>query len=1182
MSQASLGAGPYRNSNLFSGYYLDERVGDLAQWECDDQARAVFETLQDIWEKEAPLVDSKKEDELLSTWIDRVLSVLGFGTLSETTLPDGGGYNDRLLFESGEKRRDAELRKKEGETEAMYGLASAVLEAKQWDADFTQRLGEARSYRDASHQVKYYLEHTPEQLQWGILTDGRRWRLYGTKDYATETYYEVDLPELLESGDLEAFKYFYAFFRPAAFRESAGTSFLDTVWSESETAAQELGEDLQDNVFTALRVLGEGFVETNDLDIDPDDEAALDQLKEQSLVLLYRLMFVLYAESRGLIHPDDPDSKDEYEANFSLDQLRLDIHEDITGGGSFADYSEHATTMWNRLQDLFRLVDEGEESLGVPPYNGGLFDRETHAFLAEHDVADRYVAEVVYRLGTTADDGSFVLADYADLDTRHLGSIYEGLLEHQFRIAPEEYAAVAEDGGQVWQPASAVDDGDAVETVAAGDLYVVNDDGERKATGAYYTPDYVVTYIVEETIDPLLADIDADLRADGLDPADREYFQRYWERVRDLTILDPAMGSGHFLTTATGYLTERVMEVVREQEIQSYDEQELRRDIAKECIYGVDVNGMAVELAKLSMWLETLAADRPLAFLDHHLKTGNSLVGSDVTAVLSDDGDGEDGQLTLTQAFARVRERTLEHVMDLMADLLAIDNEDLADVKSMEDLYDEIREDALYQRLFELTNVHTAERFGLDVPADAYERMADAIEDAEDWAEIREADWFASAQAMAADEDFFHWELEFPEVFFGEDGERRDDAGFDVVAGNPPYVNIMLIPDKQKDYLKKSFETAFRRFDLYVLFSELAYSLTRPQGSFAYIVPDKILTESYASKWRKSVLSGRAIRSILDLRDQNVFEDATNSPVVYIAQNCGQFDSITVDVRQDNRIQEEMELPSSEFERLPNSQIRIDWSNHTSSVLSTIRSDSFPLSRLFYASWGAQPGNQSRFMFDEYPEHLENNIKELIKGSDIGRYSINYAGRYLWYDRDELHRPAFPELFECTKICIPKVAGENGLMAALDDEEYYTTDSVTNLIRKVDLMAADEETLGARGIEAVEENRPDDASDSVKTFDRDTTIYSDDLELSRKVSMKAVLGIINSELIHYYYSKAVSGQLNVFPEHIRRLPLVHKEEDFDKLVEPVEKLQDLTEQKSTLNLSLRDHLGSYSDGQTLA
>ena len=726
MSQATLGSAPYRNSDLFSGYYLDERVDDLDTWDCDEEAREALDELRQLWEYEGELVASYKEDELLDSWIDEVLNVLGFGTLSETTLPDSKGYNDRLLFESDETRRDASMRKRGGDHEAMYGLASAVLEAKQWDADFTKRFAETRSYRDASHQIKYYLEHTLERLKWGILTDGKTWRLYGTKDYATETYYEVNLPELLESGDLESFKYFFCFFRPAAFREVSGTSFLDTVWNESETAAQELGEDLQDNVFTALRILGEGFVETNDLDIDPDDEEKREELKEQSLVLLYRLMFVLYAESRHLISPDDPSREAEFEENFSLDELRRKIHDDITSGDSFEDYSEHSTSMWGRLKDLFRLIDSGEKLLGIPPYNGGLFDDDTHEFLVENEVANRYIAEVVYRLGTTHSDNDdgYVLADYADLDTRHLGTIYEGLLEHQFRIAPEQYAAVSEDGGQIWKPATEVSVADAVETVERGELYVVNNEGERKATGAYYTPDYVVAYIVEETIDPLIADIKENIANEqGLEPGDKGYIAPFLEQVRDLTVLDPAMGSGHFLTKATGYLTEQVMEVIREQEIQSYDEQEIRRIIAKECIYGVDVNGMAVELAKLSMWLETLATDQPLAFLDHHLKAGNSLVGSDITEVLSDDIEQE-GQITLTQALARVRRETLGHVMELMQDLLAIDNETLADIKSMEDIYGEIRSDPLYQRLFELANVRTAEQFGLDVPEGVYEEMA--------------------------------------------------------------------------------------------------------------------------------------------------------------------------------------------------------------------------------------------------------------------------------------------------------------------------------------------------------------------------------------------------------------------------------------------------------------------------
>ncbi len=876
MSQATLETRPYTNSNLFSGYYLDERLPHRSEWDCAEAARDALEEIQALWANEGEIVAGYDEDPLLKNWIDEVLQCLGFGTNVETTLPDGGGFVDILLFADTDARRDAAAVYLDTEDTAdLFDGGLGLLEAKQWDADFTQRFSERRPYRNASHQIKHYLERTPESIQWGILTNGRKWRLYGTKDYETQTYYEVDLPELLEEGDLEAFKYFYLFFRPEAFQASGGTTFLDSVRAESETVAQQLGADLQDNVFTALGVLGRGFVETNDLAIESGDAQTLGLLKEQSLVLLYRLMFVLYAESRGLIHPEGSDAVGEYEANFSLDSLRLEIHEEIgeTATGFEDAYSEYSTTMWSRLEDLFRLIDEGEESLGIPPYNGGLFNREQHAFLTEQAVSNRYLAEVIYRISTTEnDDGRYVLADYADLDTRHLGSVYEGLLEHQFRIAPEPYAAVAEDGGQVWKPATEVTVAEAVEAVDSGALYVVNDEGERKATGAYYTPDYVVTYIVEETVGPLVEDIKADLAEQGFESGTHEYLGAFYRRVLELKVLDPAMGSGHFLTRATEYLAEQVMTEVRELEDATvFDEQKVRRDVAKECIYGVDLNGMAVELAKLSMWLETLAADQPLAFLDHHLKAGNSLVGSDVTEVLSSEEDTTgDGQLTLYQALSRVRQDTLEHVMERMQALLEIDNETVDDVKSMEEIYDEVRADPFYQRLFELTNVHTAERFDLEVPEDAYERMARAIDDDEAWADVQEAPWFETAQAMAAEESFFHWELEYPEVFFGGDGAKLEDAGFDAVVGNPPYVRQEQIKE-MKQILSNFYEVYSPAADLYTYFIEQGYELLGENDRLGYIVSNKFMKADYGRPLRQFLLSKTQISALCDFQDLPVF-----------------------------------------------------------------------------------------------------------------------------------------------------------------------------------------------------------------------------------------------------------------------------------------------------------------------
>jgi len=873
MSQVTL-SGEYHNSNLFTNHYLDERLPDREVWDCDEEAAAAFEDLQDLFELEEPILEGKNEDSLIDDWIAEVLEILGYGTQTEVSLPKSGGFVDVLGFDTPDRRREAaRVTLETGDTVDLFERAVTLVEAKQWDADFDVRFSEQRQYHNAAQQVRYYLDKTPASIEWAVLTNGRKWRLYEARTYGSgEVYYEVDLPELVERGDLDAFKYFYLFFRPDALRTVDGETFLDSVRAESETVAQELGEDLQDNVFTALRVLGRGFVETNDLDIDPEDDSALSELKEQSLVMLYRLMFVLYAESRGLIHPEGPDARREYEENFSLDALRLEVHDEVGEvDEGFADaFSSYATGFWSRIEDLFRLVDEGEASLGIPPYNGGLFDHDKHAFLDEHEVSDRYLAEVIYRLSTTQnDEGRYVLADYGDLDTRHLGSVYEGLLEHQFEIAPAEYAAVAEDGGQVWQPVTEVSDAEAVERVPEGGLYVVNDEGERKATGAYYTPDYVVTYIVEETVGPLVDEIREDLREQGFTPGTQEYLGTFLRRATDLKILDPAMGSGHFLTRATGYLAEEVMAEVREVEEETgiqFDEQHVRREIAKECIYGVDMNGMAVELAKLSMWLETLAADRPLAFLDHHLKQGNSLVGSDIEAieVLESDANGVDDQYSLAE-FGATREGTIERLMDIYSEFLAIENETVEDVREMKRKYAEIEQDELRRRLVAMANVHTAEGFGVDVPSGAYDRMAKALEDDGEWSDVQGEGWFKSAQRMANEQSFFHWKLKFPETFYQEDGTERESSGFDIILGNPPWVNVGRKSNTQKlvSYLNSVFETAEYQVDLYTLFLEKSLQLCSNKKYVGMIVPDPWLANYRTPKIREYLLIKNDPREIV-------------------------------------------------------------------------------------------------------------------------------------------------------------------------------------------------------------------------------------------------------------------------------------------------------------------------------
>lgn len=1181
MSQATLSERPYVNSNLFSGHYLDERLQLRDEWECNDEAAEVMSELQSLYELEGGLVEGYNEDSLIDNWIDEILDILGFGTQVETSLPETSGFVDILLYESDMTRRNAAgVYLDTQDSIDLFERGVGLVEAKQWDADFTARFSEQRPYRNASHQVKHYLEQTPENIQWGILTNGRKWRLYGTKDYETQTYYEVDLPELLERDNLEAFKYFYLFFRPAAFQESVGTSFLDTVWSESETAAQELGEDLQDNVFTALRVLGHGFVKTNDLNIDPNDEERLDELKDQSLVLLYRLMFILYAEARGLIHPEGPEAKEEYQKNFSLDTLRLDIHDGIgeVDEGFDSEFSEYSTSMWNRLKDLFQLIDKGEESLGIPPYNGGLFDHERHAFLTEHEVSNRHLAEVIYRLSTTQnDEGRYALADYADLDTRHLGSVYEGLLEHQFQIAPVQYAAVTEDGEQVWRPADGVTVAEAVETVPKGGLYVVNDEGERKATGAYYTPDYIVTYIVEETVGPLVEDIRQDLVDQGFKPGTQEYLGPFLRRVTNLKILDPAMGSGHFLTRATGFLAEEVMSEVRDVEVKmgvAFDEQYVRREIAKECIYGVDLNGMAVELAKLSMWLETLAADRPLAFLDHHFKQGNSLVGSDIEAIeeLESDANGDDEQASLAE-FGATREGTIERLMDIYGEFLAIENKTIEDVHEMKRKYAEIEQDDLRRRLVSMADVHTAERFDLDIPSGAYERMAKSLEDDGEWDRLKETDWFTKADELAKKHEYLHWKLSFPEVYYEWDGSLRADAGFDAIIGNPPWVSNWELtethPISPKTYGRIYPEVTTGHWDLFILFSYRAFSLTKnPGGYHSFIVPSSFATQKYGKGIREYFIEESKIYKLVNFDEYQIFEDIDRQYIIYITSPGSPNGNETSIVDYGPGFEEVFSIPQKDFLNYSNYSMRVDIGKEDIDIKNKLENQSNRLSQICCVNVGvvAHAGTHSELDFskdDVITGEEKEGYEKFVDGGDVGRYSIDWRGLYMDYEskKDHFHRPKFQELFELEKIMVPKI--ENYIRGYYDEDGYYNTDNIINIV-----------------------------SWSPEIKEKQSPKNQEPIDSPEEYSLAFITSILNSTLMKYYYVKFLSaGALqgnysNIYPEDVRKIPIHTRLSQNNALIEKLETkvqiMSQLNQKRNSLNLSLLDYLGSYSDGARLA
>ena len=998
----------WTNRDLFSNYYLDEHLPETEAWDelGDDELREAKADIMDLWAREKDTAPKRNESQLEEKFIRPMFRKLGIPFEVEESTSRTQRRPDYGFFESEDAARGAFERREEGDD--FYKDAVAVADAKRWGRPLDTRGSREheRDFENPRYQIHVYLQETP--ARWTVLTDGKMWRLYdGPTSHRLDSYYEIDLPTVLEKGDLEDFKYFYLFFRHGAFLEdSSDECFLDEVYDESNVFAQELGEDLQDNIYEAIKILSEGFLQYPDNDLSKED---LTLVHDSSLIYLYRLIFVLYAEGEGR---DLLDTNNEiYEDSYSLNSLKQEIAKELDSASS--NYRDWQDNLWDRLDELFKLIDQGsksrgipEEDLYIPAYNGGLFrtnpdedDSVEARFLANHRIGDALLAEVIELLtrSQNGNGGGKIFVDYSSLDVRHLGSIYEGLLEYQLDVADEPLAL--EDGEYV--PAG---EGDEV-IVEEGEVHLTTGSGERKATGSYYTPEYVVEYIVDETLGPLVDDIRGSLV--GQSAFDEGGFaEEFAEGVFDLKILDPAMGSGHFLTSAIDYLAREIIDAqerqAAQQGIETVDEDHdinwARRQVAQRCIYGVDLNPLAVELAKVSLWLRTLAAEQPLAFLDHHLKTGNSLVGSDIETVL-DNGETntgtEEGQLTLQQSFDRTRQQALEHVTDQFEELLAIDNETLDDIKEMEAVYEEVRDDPLYQHLIAMANVHTVEQFGLDVPADAHERMAEALRN-DSWEGIEGQGWYRSAQGMAEDLRFFHWELEFPIAFYDQDGMRKNDEGFDAVIGNPPYLAFQEGSEAAREYFRDQYQTAHRNYDIYVLFVEMAINLLREEGGwFGYIIPNKFITSQYGKELKKFIPENTQIESLIDFGDGEVFDDATNYVSIPILRT-GEYTQSTHYMKNTNPVEAIQSASLGEdWGEIPVDAM-MDWNllgDEIYQVLSKI--DTHPelveLSETIFE--GARPGGE-KIYYDIEGQNIEEEIlRPFIKAEDIDPYYISETGK---------------------------------------------------------------------------------------------------------------------------------------------------------------------------------------------
>jgi hypothetical protein len=672
------------------------------------------------------------------------------------------------------------------------------------------------------HAVRAGLQH---QARWCLAINGTSLRVFDAGATWTRRHLEADLHAV--SADPASARALAALLSADAMTCDAarGRSALEDAVSDSLDHGTAVCRSLRHGVLDALghlaAALGAGRA-----------QAHADVRFEQALTIVYRMLFLLFAESRGLV----PVWHRLYRDRYTVGALarRATLRPDAPG-------------LWDALRAISRMAHAGCEvgGLRVTAFNGRLFAPSRTPLAEQVGVPDHAVARALTAL-TTASGGAAgrQRIAYRDLGVEQLGAVYEEILEYD---PPTGGAATA----------------------------LRRSSTLRKHTGSFYTPRSMTDYLVRRTLAPLVAG-------------------RSENDILSLRIVDPAMGSGAFLVAACRYLADAVRHARREGgDVPPDDDRDemasIRRLVAQRCLYGVDLNPTAVQLARLSLWLATLSADRPLTFLDHRLATGDSLAGATFA----------DLARTAPGARAGVR-RPLPLFDDELAGPLAG-----ALLPGRYRLAQEPDDSARVVREKE----RALERLGAPgTPLSEWRRLANLwcagwfatpVPDARLFAELRAAalggqgmlpdrltaPWHARAADAARRHRFFHWELEFPEVFFGHDGRRLAHGGFDAVLGNPPWDMVRAdtgdLTARRHDradvaryvrFLRDSGlyrDTGTGHVNRYQLFVERALHLVRPGGRLGLIVPAGLLLDHGSARLRHRLFDQVELETIagFDNRD---------------------------------------------------------------------------------------------------------------------------------------------------------------------------------------------------------------------------------------------------------------------------------------------------------------------------
>ena len=958
----------FLRNNLFTSYTLEVDFPQIYDFEGNkDQAKKALDSIKAIYNKEKFI--SQNEHQFEDDFISEVLEILGWSFIRQEEKIIQGKLEkpDFLLFTNQDSKNTYLQIPKEQRT-ANNEHFSVIAESKAYKVEIDNK-----KIKDNPHfQILRYLSNLKKD--YGILTNGRIWRFYdNSKLSATKIFYEINLEAILAMDNphdestlesshqaeskshilsqLQAFNYFYHIFHAKNFsQDSQNKATIEHSLEKNTESKTLIEEDLRsliygingkDSVFEKIGAClyrakmsyksqsspHSSTTQEKTQNPEKDQKAHLNAIYENTLYFTFRLLFIAYFEDK---FDEVLEQHSCFKARMSLQTLLKELQDSKTKEKSFIGIG--------KLEDIFRIYNEGKPNYDMPIFNGGLFDSTKTPLLSLPKIFnDQELIDILESLFYFKDGLNLYRRDYRTLSIAHLGTIYEGLLSYFFEIASEDifyleytpkrakkqesksiegyfdsydYAHIANDKALQIHKA---------QSYKKGEIYLKNTSNSRKSTASFYTPESITKFLCQSALQEALE-----------------------KRLKDSTllhfkILDNACGSGHFLIESLNAITKIVLENFESfpsfkalyesqkdsitqnvaQFIPDYkiDESDiLKRLLLKRVIYGVDVNPFSVELTKLALWIDSFIFGTPLSFLEHHIKCGNALVGSSIA---------EFKQNTLESSKQSLFLRDLDSAFNVLQEVFykldSLKDNTESDIKESKRLYNEEILPTL-KKLNLYLNYENAKHFIKD-PQEKQILINLSTEKLQELGISQESEMIQAKdliESYAKTYRFFNYEIEFPEIV--SDGVF---IGFDIIIGNPPWdktkfsdsdffpqyiSNYRTLSNSKKEEIKKNLlakpyikaqyerEKAFIQSvndyykesyplnsgsgdgNLFRFFVEKNLHLLAKNATLNYVLPSALMLEEGSLSLRKEILENKRLNFFYSFENrEGIFNDVHRS-----------------------------------------------------------------------------------------------------------------------------------------------------------------------------------------------------------------------------------------------------------------------------------------------------------------